>query len=194
MNEEILKAEIALPEYASLDDVAAWAKGSERVIDGWRVVPIIEIERKLFELDIYEPLDDARGGGAEWTAAQRRAAKTFWGALAAFPNGFDFRVPEYRAMIGAYLDRCVAATGLMTAEHKAALTNLGKAKISRWEQLGIPDVTTGDISRARPHTINGIVFETRDEAGKLTALTIRHDDGTTETRTPGEHQAATAGA
>lgn len=194
MNEATLIAEIALPDYAGLDDVAIHAKGAEKVLDGYRIVPVVEIERKLFELDIYEALDDARGGSLEWSTTQRRAAKTFWGAMAAFPNGFDFRVPAYRAMIAMYLQRCVDAGGLMTDGQRAALIALGNAKISRWEQLGIPDVTTGDISRARPHTINGIVFETRGEDGAVAAITIRHDDGSTEIRTPEEHAAATAGA
>lgn len=137
-----LKAEIALPAYAGMDEVAIADALNARNLTGPRETLSRDIIRALF----------LRG---KWSAAKVKAsqgdmaATTLVDALSLF-NSFDMTNATYRAAIQSALDANVT-TGTLTQGDVDAIMALGTQPISRAEQLWGNDtvVTSGDVSRAR---------------------------------------------
>jgi hypothetical protein len=124
-----LRAEIALPQYAGLDQTAIAAMLNARAIDGSRDVPAFEA-RQIVLLS------------GEWAKikllAETRPATTAISVAMTFVDALSDRetvLPAAnRAHIAGLLDVLVAATVLSGAS-KAALMLLFAAKISRAEEL-----------------------------------------------------------
>jgi hypothetical protein len=124
-----LRAEIALPQYAGLDQTAIAAALNARTIDGSRDVPAYEA-RQIVLLS------------GEWAKikllAEERPASTAISVAMTFVDALSDRetvLPaSNRAHIAGLLDVLVAANVLSGAS-KAALMLLFAAKISRAEEL-----------------------------------------------------------
>jgi hypothetical protein len=140
-----LRAEIALPQYAGLDEPAIAGALNARTIDGSRDVPAFEA-RQIVLLS------------GEWAKikllAEERPASTAISVAMTFVDALSDRETVLpagnRAHIAGLLDVLVAANVLSGAS-KAALMLLFAAKISRAEELfgRGARVDSGDISRAK---------------------------------------------
>jgi hypothetical protein len=131
----VLRAEIALPQYAGLDQTAIAAMLNAKSIDGSRDVPAFEA-RQIVLLS------------GEWATikllAETRPATTAVSIAMTFVDTLSDRettIPaSARNQIAGLLDVLVA-TNVLSGSSKAALMLLFNTKISRAEQMFGPGVT-----------------------------------------------------
>lgn len=144
--------------YASMSDWQAAADlNEERYDDGWKDVPAGEVAG-FCELTVWNPSDEGstfiyetlevlrdsdEAGMARIVAA--KLLRAISGGLKA--SVFEMSNPATRAAIMTMLDALVAAG--MSPDNKNAILALAKRNRSRAEAIGLPRVTTDDVTYAR---------------------------------------------
>ena len=137
MDYSALKTELALPAYAEMTDSEAAESINAPVIASHKKVDYSDVASYLMLVEKYLTISES-------TSA---SGKSFMLAMTTF-NSFDLRKPGVETAVVNLLDALIV-DGLITASDKAAILALADDTISRAQELGLGDVTVGDIIKAR---------------------------------------------
>ncbi|MGB8274057.1 MAG: hypothetical protein WCF16_02175 [Alphaproteobacteria bacterium] len=121
-------------------ELAANLKAPSRSVP--RNVATADVKKYLFLNDLYLPLRAGAQAGAQSAIFATAALDTF--------QSFEMTDPAVAAKVAGILD-LLAADSILTADHKAAILDLGQRRVSRAEEIGLnPEfVIEGRVAQMR---------------------------------------------
>ena len=137
MNYEILKTELQDPAYTALSDAdAATALNTENITAKTSILAH-DIRKYLMLVDKLLPIE----------ASSLNSAKAAVRSLEIFPS-FDMTESAVETKLTAVLDALIT-DGLIDGTDKSSILALGDEVISRATKLGLPKISTWNVTEAR---------------------------------------------
>jgi hypothetical protein len=146
---DVLRDELARPDYADLDDQAAADAVNARTVAVRRPVPTWQVRQAAIEGGFWAALVEARDGTEPQVRALAISVLAWIDDQSGTIQTIDLDRPSVAAMLGA-----IVAAGIATQAQADAIRALGDAVVPWTQSVGLPEVGIGLVRNAR-RSLNG---------------------------------------